>query len=343
MAENPRGFVPETQWAQKQARMEALWAQRAQGRLQAADGVSLAYAHLAPDERRARAVVVSPGRTEFLDKYIELVFDLNQQGYACYLLDHRGQGGSDRLLADPHKGHVGRFDDYVDDLALFLREVVAPREEVAPVLLGHSMGGAIVARYLQRYPGRAAAGVLCAPMCEIDTGAPAWLVRPLVAMIEALASGLGGEPGYVPGGKGYRPIPFREGGRLNALTTSERRFDYFCRQYEAQPGWQLGSPTRQWLLEAFDAMRALHRDAAALREPLALLVADDDRIVRPRGAVALAQALERARGEPLPRLQLAGTGHELLMESDCHRLPALHFALDFIESLDGGDGVQRSG
>jgi len=39
-------------------------------------------------------------------------------GFDVLIIDHRGQGRSGRLLADPHLGHVNRFNDYVDDLAL---------------------------------------------------------------------------------------------------------------------------------------------------------------------------------------------------------------------------------
>ena len=43
----------------------------------------------------SRAIVISQGRNENILKYKELAYDLNQQGYDLYLIDHRGQGFSE--------------------------------------------------------------------------------------------------------------------------------------------------------------------------------------------------------------------------------------------------------
>lgn len=72
-------------------------------------------------------------------------------GYPCYALSLRGHGGS--------KGHQ-QIDwlsvaDYVDDV----RQVVDTLN-IDPVLLGHSMGGFVVQKYLERHPARAVA-LLC--------------------------------------------------------------------------------------------------------------------------------------------------------------------------------------
>ena len=64
---------------------------------------------------------------------------------------HRGQGRSGRLLADPHLGHVNRFNDYVDDLAAFWQQEVQPGPWRKRYILAHSMGGAISTLFLQIY------------------------------------------------------------------------------------------------------------------------------------------------------------------------------------------------
>jgi lysophospholipase len=82
-----------------------------------------------------RAIVISSGRTESFLKYREVVFDLWQAGYSVSIMDHRGQGLSERILKAPkgadadtsratHEiGYVDRFDDYVDDLKSFVDQV----------------------------------------------------------------------------------------------------------------------------------------------------------------------------------------------------------------------------
>ena len=69
-----------------------------------------------PPAEEVGAIVISNGRTESMAGYPELIWDLHQQGYSVYILDHRGQGFSTRLLPDPQKSYVEKFEDYVDDL-----------------------------------------------------------------------------------------------------------------------------------------------------------------------------------------------------------------------------------
>jgi pimeloyl-ACP methyl ester carboxylesterase len=82
------------------------------------------------------------------------VINLTERGWRCVTLDRRGHGRSD----DPCRGYD--FDTLSDDIAavmdsLDLRDVV---------LVGHSLGGAEVVRYLTRHRGRRVAhAVLIAP------------------------------------------------------------------------------------------------------------------------------------------------------------------------------------
>ncbi len=77
-----------------------------------------------------------------------------QRGYAAHALSLRGHGGSG--------GHetlfIAGLDDYAADV-----EHVASRLPAAPVLIGHSMGAAIVERLMATRPVRAAALVSPVP------------------------------------------------------------------------------------------------------------------------------------------------------------------------------------
>ena len=66
------------------------------------------------------------GQTEFIEKYFEVIDDLRARGFSVVTMDWRGQGGSDRLLANPLKAHIADFAQYDEDLAILMREVVAP-------------------------------------------------------------------------------------------------------------------------------------------------------------------------------------------------------------------------
>ena len=70
------------------------------------DGTSLRYGVLPTDGTPRGAVLLLPGYSEFIEKYLETGSELQRAGYSVLLLDWRGQGLSDRKLSDHHKGHV---------------------------------------------------------------------------------------------------------------------------------------------------------------------------------------------------------------------------------------------
>ena len=78
-----------------------------------------------------------------------------EHGYASHALSLRGHGrseGRERL-------RWARIADYVADVAQ-----VAERLPVPPILVGHSMGGLIVQKYLERYPSPAAVLLASVPV-----------------------------------------------------------------------------------------------------------------------------------------------------------------------------------
>ena len=73
-----------------------------------------------------RRIVLCHGRTEFLEKYAEAIEELTGRGFEVWSMDWRGQGASDRALKNPYKGHIDRFETYIDDLSWFLDDIVGP-------------------------------------------------------------------------------------------------------------------------------------------------------------------------------------------------------------------------
>lgn len=76
-----------------------------------------------------------------------------QAGFNCQALSLSGHGASRR------RDHLDSYsiDDYIKDVAEVTAQLPVP-----PVLIGHSMGGFVVQKYLEQYP--AAAAVL---MCSV--------------------------------------------------------------------------------------------------------------------------------------------------------------------------------
>jgi pimeloyl-ACP methyl ester carboxylesterase len=78
-----------------------------------------------------------------------------ENGYDCYALSLRGHGGSER----PKRFRFMRISDYVADVA----EAVGRLPEV-PIIVGHSMGGLVVQKYLEENTAPAAVLLASVPV-----------------------------------------------------------------------------------------------------------------------------------------------------------------------------------
>ena len=109
-------------------------------RFTACDGLGLYEQSWLPEQEAVAVVVVVHGINEHGGRYAKLAEELNRHGYAVHAIDLRGFGQS-----DGDRALVRSFDQYVDDVQLFLGRVAARQPGKPVFLLGHSMGGAIVA------------------------------------------------------------------------------------------------------------------------------------------------------------------------------------------------------
>ncbi len=126
--------------------------------LKTGDGTRLYAQRWEPSEIRAEIVLVH-GFAEHSGRYWRLADDLNRAGYAVSTIDMRGHGRSSGT-----RGFVRRFDEYCDDLHALVERVRAEHGERPRILLGHSQGGLIAARYLQTRPRHGfVAALLSAP------------------------------------------------------------------------------------------------------------------------------------------------------------------------------------
>lgn len=291
------------------------------GSFQGTAGVTLPYAKRQVPNPRGIMVLVN-GRTEFMAKYAELCYDLRDLPWSIYLYDQRGQGRSDRLLAEHDKGHVVKFDDYVADLSFFIDTVVQPDRTLPLLLLTHSMGGTVAALYANAHAETVQGLILSSPMLAINTAPLPAVVARLLAQS---ASCLGFAASFVPGGRPYNPAkPFS----TNDVTHSQARFGLNQRLVAEAPANALGSPTFGWVDQALAGMDNLTADHQHLTMPVLLLRAGADTVVQTPPQAALCGELPDCTLVEMP-----GARHEILMEEDGIRNRAIAAILDFIEGL----------
>lgn len=304
------------------AAQQDFWHSVQQDTFKATDGVSIAFAqalHPAND----KAIVISNGRVESYLKYQELMFDLFNQGFDVYAIDHRGQGLSQRLTPDSHQGFVGKFDDYVDDLAQLVQQFVLPKGYQQRHLLAHSMGSAIASLLLHRQPDWFNSAVFSAPMFGIKLPVPKPCIQWLAAKLNKvqLIKNNCYQANYVLGGTKYQPDSYAK----NHLSHSENRYQVYRELYDNMPQLQLGSPTNHWLIEAIAAADLCVELSDSITTPRLILQAESEQIV-------CNKAQDNSLNTYCEKIVIPGAFHEVLIETDERRNLALAATLAFMQS-----------
>jgi lysophospholipase len=254
--------------------------------------------------------VLLQGRTEYIEKYFETARNLTAKGFTVATLDWRGQGGSQRLLKNPRKGHVGHFDHYERDLDIFMAWVRA--ECPAPhYALAHSMGGLILFRSLRRKQLWFERVVLAAPMLGLGP-----IYRPIgpARALTGMVGTLGFRRTFIPTGSATPTEwqPFLG----NKLTSDPVRYARNAAIIEANPALGLGSPTVGWAASSFRTMGEVvtRGFVEQITTPTLIVAAGKDRIV---SNVAIEEVGRRLRiGR---HIVVHGASHELLTERDVFR------------------------
>lgn len=276
-----------------------------------------------------KAIVISQGRNESVLKYKEVAYDFNQQGYDVFLIDHRGQGFSERFGGDQHRGYVVNFQDYVDDLNHYVLSLELEKKYQQRYLLSHSMGGAISALYLQQYDTPFQASVFFSPMLSINLGGlPSFLVKIITYSSAEVCSWFSDKACYVLAGGGYLKKEF-EG---NQLTHSEKRFYASQNGFEAFPETQLGDASMRWLATSISATEQAIDNAKKISIPILLFQAGADTVVTSEGQLAFFANVTNCKDNQL--LAIDGAKHEILLARDDVRLIALNRTLQFLTNTE---------
>ena len=304
---------------EKVAAIETFWQSISQASFKSNDNIELAYAtnFKRPDKPY---IIIVPGRSESYLKYQELAFDLDNQGYDSVILDHRGQGLSQRLTTNHLQGYVEDFDHYAADLHQLLNQVLPekhPEHQQSSFMIAHSMGGAIALRYLQLYPHHVKALSLSSPMIAIASGGvPNWIATSLINTGATINKWVSDTPWYFFGQSDINKSSFAE----NRLMHSEPRFQRFRDLYETHPELKLGGVTFHWLAQAITNSNALFSDIEKLSIPIQMMQAGDEHIVDNEAQNSFCQQLSQhntcSNGKPIV---IKGAYHELYFELDKYR------------------------
>ncbi|MBB3940101.1 lysophospholipase [Novosphingobium fluoreni] len=277
-----------------------------------------------PQPGKARgALLFAPGRADFYEKHLSVLYEWHAAGWHVSSIDWRGQAMSGRLGLDATTGHADDFAPWVADLAAFWRswEADAPGPHV---LVGHSMGGHLALRAVVERQVRPDALVLVAPMLGLNPGwVPSTVLHPLGNLVARLRQR------HQPAWKWERGLVPLSNMRMQLLTHDDVRFADEDWWYEQRPDLALGPPSWGWIAAALASIRGLDRRGAleSVDVPVLLLGTTADRLVSWR-------AIRRAAAR-IPKAELVTFGsearHEILRESATVRQRALDAVARFLD------------
>lgn len=254
------------------------------------------------------ALLFLVGRGDHYEKYLETLDGFAREGWAVTSVDWRGQGGSGRLLDDPHVGHIDDFSTWIADLREFWRswrsETRGPH-----VVVAHSMGGHLTLRALAENAIDPDAVALSAPMLSIRTGGVPLAINHAVAKAFC-AIGLSEKAAWKESEKPMSPLSLRE----KILTHDVDRYMDEIAWWRIRPNVRLGPPSWRWVERAIASIRLMGEAGRLenIQTPILLMATQADQLVDTKRIVA-----DRKR---LPNAEILLFGkeaaHELLREAD---------------------------
>jgi alpha-beta hydrolase superfamily lysophospholipase len=201
------------------------------------------YRRWDPDGPPVRVVLIVHGYAEHGGRYGHVATELARRGAVVYADDHLGHGRS-----DGERALISDFEHVVDDLHALAAIARAEHPGLPLLLVGHSMGGLLSARFAQRWPDEVAGVAFCGAVI----GDWQWARDVLAAP----------ELPHIP----YDPGAISRDPEVGAA-------------YAADPLVYHGQYKRQLLEAEVEALDRFARDIDRLTMPVALLHGTDDPFV----------------------------------------------------------------
>jgi lysophospholipase len=221
--------------------------------LKADDGVALFVRRFQPASRDAdRSVLLVHGMSEHGQCYQHVAEWMVARGWNVVVPDLRGHGqsGGDHI-------HVNDFSEYVADLKQVF-DASGLRSQNT-VLVGHSMGGLISARFVQQFPDCVSALALLSPLLGVRVR-----ISPFTVALARLVS-------LVRPRSRFRKRTKREDSTRNQEALSRGEADPLIRE----------SVTAAWYFAMRHALRSVWDVAGQISCPILVLQAGSDLIVDP--------------------------------------------------------------
>ena len=242
-----------------------------QGELFASDGTRLHYE--AYEKLLSRgSVVILHGFTESAEKFRETAYYFRKAGFSVFVPDLRGHGKSEHKSVKRERVEVNSFDEYADDLHLFIESVVKPVSVNGRIYIySHSLGSTVALLYMMKHPHSVSRAVLSSPMICGNMGMPV----AVAGTVAKLLSNLGGSKISAPGRCVFNPSQTAE----DSDAVSAARFMYYHEKRKKEPLYQTSGPSFGWVKASLTARdRILSEEGiSALKAECLIFKPEEDR------------------------------------------------------------------
>lgn len=270
-------------------------------------------------------IFIIHGYSEFTKKYDEITYYFLHQGFNVVRYDQRGHGFSFRDETDDlSKVYIKEFKTYVDDAKLIYDKIVFPLSNNKPIFLfAHSMGGAVGALLIEKYPLIFKAAIFNAPMFEINTGKVPSVIAKILSDTMCI---FGLDRNYVLGHKEYEIKKEAQIGQNSVL--SKNREQYILNIKNDNRFYQTNGATYSWLKTSFKATKKLLKksETQKVKIPVLLFQADKDEFVKPKGQDKFKNQTEKTKIVFFPQ-----TEHSIFYSNNKILTKYYNEIFDFIE------------
>jgi lysophospholipase len=252
------------------------------------------------------SVCLLGGRTEFMEKYFDTIEQLNRRGLDVFSFDWRGQGLSTRLIPNRCKGYVKSYHDYVNDLSVFIEKIFTRKAARPCILMGHSMGGHIIIRYLHDHGNIFHGAILMSPMMDILTFP---VPKKVLQTFTRILVSAGYDKVYIAGNDRLMENQFKG----NFLTSDMIRFEKIRKFTLDNPKIAVGGVTIGWLNASFDSIEFINQPGYVenISTRVWIFSAEKDRVVCNLAQRRLCQRLPNCR-----LVKVFDSRHEIFQEKD---------------------------
>jgi glycerophosphoryl diester phosphodiesterase len=262
------------------------------------------YAAVNPQEKAS--VVLIHGFCEFFGKYHEMAYRLYQEGYSVFFGELRGHGDSQRSTPyEDSRVGISNLDEYVEDVNAVVEQVAKVQSKTGRLyLFAHSLGGAVGALYLEKYPRDFLCAALSSPMLKIDfRGIPKTGVR----VLEVYSNIVKNDDDFAP-----KQGPFT--GQRDFENSSAMDRDRYNYQFDLRlenPKYQTWGGTWGWVKASMEGGQRAIDQAGKIQIPVRVFQAGDDTMVDNEGQLDFVKNDTTASLNRYP-----GAKHELFNASD---------------------------